>query len=240
MYGNLSNVFGHALTILFFVWWAGRRVGGWPVGAALLVLGCTSHLGTCIALVCLVAALVIWDRKTIRRDRTALLAVAVGFGLAFLYYSHFVGMIVAQLPRLAEGGGSGKAAESLWDRLIFEARWARVRWGLPLTALALIGWPLPSRSDFERRLAAFASACVVLFLAALVSPLDVRYLYVWSPVIAICAATGVSRLAERGTIPRLLAFVLILAVLWVPQRIGERVGQGGLATIHEALFLGYR
>jgi predicted lysophospholipase L1 biosynthesis ABC-type transport system permease subunit len=34
--------FGQALTVLFFVWWAGERPGGWACGGAVLAAGCTA------------------------------------------------------------------------------------------------------------------------------------------------------------------------------------------------------
>src|SRR5207245_5180417 len=59
-YGNLSNVFGQAVTVLFFAWW--ERSERWLLGALLLFLGCLAHFSSLIVLVALVAALLIAAR----------------------------------------------------------------------------------------------------------------------------------------------------------------------------------
>ena len=58
-FGNLSNVFGQAMTTLFFCWWAGRTPGGWPMGAALLALACLGHFSSLVIVVVLLFALLI-------------------------------------------------------------------------------------------------------------------------------------------------------------------------------------
>src|SRR5207245_429010 len=108
-FGNLSNVFGQSLTTLFFCWWAGRAPGGWPVGAALLALGCLGHFSSLIVLVVLTVALLV-GRGREGPGRTRLAALGAGLGLAALYYLRFVPLVLSQLPRLAEGGGQGRGA----------------------------------------------------------------------------------------------------------------------------------
>ncbi len=199
------------------------------MGAVLFATGSLGHVASFIVLVVLAAALLILDRAGARGDRTVLLALGVGLALAIAYYSSFTQMILDQLPRLGEGGGSGKTTAGLWERLRFEGSWARTRWGLPASALALCGWPRPSRSPLDRRLAGYWLAGSWLFVAALLSPLDVRYLYALTPALAVCAARGFGALTARGGVARFLGWLLLLAAVLV----------GGLA-IHEAVWLRYR
>jgi hypothetical protein len=66
-------------------------------------------------------------------------------------------------------------------------------------------------------------------VASLWPSLDVRLVVAASPLIAVCAAIGVSRLTSRAVAVRLFCALLLVASVCV-----------AAATIHEALFLGYR
>ena len=92
-YGNLSNAFGQAVTVLFFCWWAGRAPGGWPVGAALLALAALAHFSSFVFAVALVLALVIAEvAGRLIRDRTRLWRRRRGARPPpALYYAHFGG-----------------------------------------------------------------------------------------------------------------------------------------------------
>ena len=206
-HGNFSNVFGQSVTLIFFVWWAGsRQAGGWPLGAGLLTLAALAHFSSFVVLVALCAFLVLVGRRSLGRTRT--LALVAGLTLAFLYYGSFARMILEQLPRLLEGAGSGRGAPGPLTVLWRELREAASGWGLPAIALALLGLPR-SQERPGRDLMAYWLAGALLAVAALVSPVDVRYMYALAPILAIAACFGFVRLWQRGIPARLLALALI-------------------------------
>lgn len=210
-FGNLSNVFGQALTVLFLAWWTGRAPGGWPVGAALVALAGIAHFSCLVVLVAL-AAVLGWLRwADVRRDRVRQAAVAVGLALAAAYYARFVPLILAQLPRLAEGGGRG--GSGLGAALLSPLTGAATQWGIPALLLALAGLPRPSTGTLGRDLTALWLAGAALAVAAVVSPLEVRYLYALAPVLSVAAATGAAALWVKGTFGRALAAALLLGQL---------------------------
>src|SRR5437773_4048324 len=87
-FGNLSNVFGQAMTTLFFCWWAGRAPGGWPAGAALVAIACLGHFSSLVVVVVLVLALLI-ARGRAGPGRTRARAVGAGAAVTALYYARF-------------------------------------------------------------------------------------------------------------------------------------------------------
>jgi hypothetical protein len=220
-YGNLNNIFGQALTVLFFGWWerepAGRR---WPVGALLLAAGCLAHFSSLIVLVFLVIALLLAGRHELRRDRRWLAAV-VGLTLAAGYYLHFWDLVVGQLPRLLEGGGQGRgASRDALDAARLQVLGAVEQWALPAIVLAWIGRPRPREGRLERDLAAFWALGPVFAVLAIVTPVDVRYLYALTLPLSIAAAEGLWSLAARAAAARLLAAVLVtVQVVWASWRV---------------------
>jgi len=199
-FGNLSNVFGQSLTSLFFVWWASSGPGGWIVGAGLLSLGALAHLSSLIVLLVLVGCLAALQGRSLLRDRRRLLALAVGVGLAAAYYLNFAGLVLEQLPRLLEGGGRGGAAGAgIWVPLWSQVQSAVWGWGPPAILLALVGWSRPSRGvRLERDLTAYWLAGGLLALAAVFSPLEVRYVYALTLPLAVAGSLGFHRLASSG------------------------------------------
>lgn len=228
-FGNLSNVFGQSMTTLFFCWWAGRAPGGWPAGAALLALACLGHFSSLVVAVVLLAALLVASRRP-GRPR----AVAAGAGLAgaALYYARFVPLMLAQLPRLREGGGQGRgASRGAMDALRLQLGGILSQWGIPALALAVVGRPRPRRSGttLDRDLAAYWAAGAVLAVPAIVSPLDVRYLYALTVPLAAAAGAGFVRLRERGRAGAAAAWLLFAAqAAW------------GLRALVEAIVYRYR
>jgi hypothetical protein len=198
-YGNLSNVFGQAVTVAFFAWWAGGAPGGALLGGVLLLLGATAHLSSLIVLVVLVACLMVLGGSKALRDWKRLGAVLIGFGLAGLYYSHFLGLVLEQAPRLLEGGGQGRAgAVGTWGALRLQLLGAIGQWGLPAILLAWLGRPGHSGPGLDRDLRAFWAAGALLLLPALLTPLDVRYLYALTCPLAVAAGAGLSGLLAAG------------------------------------------
>ena len=212
-YGNLSNAFGQSATVLFFCWWAGRVPGRWPVGAALLALAALAHFSSFVFVVALVCALVIADLRAEERDRTRYWAAGLGLLLAAAYYAHFAGLIWEQAPRLLEGGGQGRgASRSAWDAARLQVLTAVGQWGLPAIVLAWLGRPRPSPGDrYSRDLAAYWLAGLVLAVPAIVSPLEVRYLYGLTAAVALSAGAGAARAHAQGGRWRLAGWALVLA-----------------------------
>ncbi len=203
-FGNLSNVFGQAITLLFFAWWAGRAWGGWPVGASLLALGCLSHFSSLIVLVVLSAVLAAARGRALGSDRARLIALVLGLSLAALYYVQFSALMASQVPRLLEGGGQGRgASQSAWDALRLQVMSVIGQWGAPATLLAILGRPRPWRGSLPRDLACFWIAGGFLAVLAVVSPLDVRYLYALAACVAVAVAEGAVAVWSRGPVLRL-------------------------------------
>ena len=212
-YGNLSNAFGQSATVLFFCWWAGRVPGRWPAGASLLALAALAHFSSFVFVVGLVCALVIADLRAEERDRTRYWAAGLGLLLAAAYYAHFAGLIWEQAPRLLEGGGQGRgASRSAWDAARLQVLTAVGQWGLPAIVLAWLGRPRPSPGDrYARDLAAYWLAGLVLAVPAIVSPLEVRYLYGLTAAVALSAGAGAARVHAQGGRWRLAGWALVLA-----------------------------
>jgi len=213
--GNFSNVFAQAVTVLFLCWGIGPHRGGWPMGAALIALAATAHFGAFLIFLVLGPALVVAPRGT--RDSLALRAVAVGLGLAGLYYLQFLPLMASQLPRVLEGGKDGgpgivPAAGVQILRLFHE-------WGWPVVIAAILGAAttrLRAISLPRAFLALWASGGLLALIATL-SPLEVRYLYALGPAVALLAADGLSWLrGQRGGL--LFASVLFMSQVGLAAR----------------------
>jgi hypothetical protein len=208
-YGNLSNVFAQSMTALFFCWWAGRAPGGWAVGALLLAVSALGHFSSLVVLVALCAALLLSRQRGPGVGRARTLAVAVGLGVAALYYSAFWRLAADQLPRLLEGGGQGGgASRGAWDAVRLQCQGVALQWGIPVVILAAMGRPGPRRSPLDRDLTAYWIAGAALAVPAVLTPLDVRYLYALTLPVAVAAAWGLADLAGRGRAGRLLGALL--------------------------------
>jgi hypothetical protein len=204
-FGNLSNVFGQALTAVFFAWWAAGGPGGGAVGALLLAAGATAHFSSFVVLAALGAALLVAARRDGERWRIA--AVAGGLGLAAAYYARFVPLIASQLPRLWHGsGGPGAGGEGAGPLLALLGQW-----GFPAIVLAVAGRPWPALDRLDRALVAYWAAGAALLVVALLSPLDVRYGHALGLPLAVAAAEGAHRLWSRGPAARLGVLALALA-----------------------------
>jgi len=208
-YGNLSNVFAQSMTALFFCWWAGGRPGGWAAGGLLLALGALGHFSSLVVLAALCAALFLMRSRGPGAGRAGALAVATGLGLALLYYSSFWRLALDQLPRLLEGGGQGRAASrGSWDAVRMQVVGIVEQWGIPALVLAVIGRPRPRRSLLDGDLAAYWIAGAALALPAVLTPVDVRYLYALTLPVAVGAAWGLAALFGGGAAGRLLGTLL--------------------------------
>jgi hypothetical protein len=224
-FGNLSNAFAQGVTVLFFAWWAGRARGTWASGALLFALAATAHLSAFIVLVVMGGALAWFRRAELRSDRTRALALAAGILASATYYAAFVPLVARQLGRLGEGGGAG--GEGLGAAALRQVLTALAQWGAPAILLAVFGWP--ERDGAGRDLRAAWSAGAVLGALALLSPLDVRYVYALTFAVAAAAATGCLGLWRRGGGRRALAVLGGAALL--------ALGALGAA---QALWLRYR
>lgn len=208
-FGNLSNVFAQSMTALFFCWWADGRPGGWVAGGLLLAAGALGHFSSLVVLFALCVALLLVRRRGPGVDRAGALAVAAGLGLALLYYASFWRLALDQLPRLLEGGGQGRgASRGAWNAVRLQVMGVVQQWGLPALVLAVIGRPHPRRSPLDGDLAAYWIAGAALALPAVLTPLDVRYLYALTVPVAVAGAGGLAALSARGTAGRLLGALL--------------------------------
>jgi hypothetical protein len=212
-YGNLSNAFGQAMTVLFFCWWAGRSFGGWTLGALLLALAALAHFSSLVFIVALVVALVAAESRRGELDRVRRWTAVAGLLVAVVYYAHFASLVFAQVPRLLEGGGQGRgASQSAIDAARLQVLGLLGQWGLPAIVLAWIGRPRWRGGDrYDADLVAYWAAGLVLAIPAIVSPLDVRYLYGLTAALALSAGAGAAALDAAGGVRRMIGRVLVFA-----------------------------
>ena len=204
--GNYSNVFAQALTVLFLAWWSGARPGGWPVGALLFAMAATAHFGGLLFLLSLSMSLLLLEGRGVVKDTTRRNALLAGLLAAALYYGRFLDLMVGQLPRLLHGSGS--AGSGPLAGLLIQVGQAWLEWGGPVVLLAAFG--LWAKRELDRSTAALALAAAPFLLAAVVSPLEVRYLYAVTAAVALLAADGFVELITslRGRLLAALAVAL--------------------------------
>jgi hypothetical protein len=226
-YGNLSNAFGQAATVLFVAWWVSGR-GGWPAGAVLFALGALAHFSSLVVLGAVAVALIALPGP--RPDRTRWAALGVGAAIAGLYYAQFLGLVLGQLPRLLEGGGQGRgASRGAWDAARLQVLTAAGQWGLPAVLLAWEGRPRRTAGPAEHALCAFGLGAGLLAIPAVVSPVEVRYVYALTAPLAAAAGVGVVRLHAAGGARRVVGGVLAVAQAAL-----------GLSALLHALLVRYR
>jgi hypothetical protein len=220
-FGNLSNVFGQAATVAFFAWWwADPPRGRTLVGAVLLATACLAHFSSLIVLVVVVAALAAVEGGGLAVDRRRSIALVAGLGIAALYYSHFVPLVLEQIRHLTAGSG---AARPWGPALARQVRAAVEQWGVPAIALGALGTLRAGRPGLGRGLIAWALAGGVLAGAAVLSPVEVRYLYALTLPLVIVAATGAEWLLGRGPGGVALAALLLA---WQLARAGQGIVEG--------------
>lgn len=198
-FGNLSNAFGQSLTVAAFAWWVAGRPGGAALGALLLTATALAHFSCLVVLAALVAGLVAADLPRLRASRTHQVALACAAALAVAYYSRFVPLVVEQLPRLMEGGGQGRGASlGAAGALRAQVETLLRGWGWPAMVLAWFGRPRRAADPLDRSLVGFWAGVGALFVPAMLSPLDVRYLYALTAPLAVAAGAGFLALSGRG------------------------------------------
>lgn len=185
-FGNLSNVFAQAVFLLFLVA-GGLLPKGWfraLVLSLLVALSATAHLSSFIVLFTLLLAAGVLGAD---RRGPAFKPLVVGVVVALGYFATFLPMVAAQVPRLLgeRGGSSG----------VFDP------WRLPSQFVAGAGWPLLALLALSLLTSAprlilpmsraLAVAAVVLAVAALVSPVEVRYLLAALPLLAMLGASAI-------------------------------------------------
>lgn len=178
-FGNLSNVFAQAVFVLFLVG-ASRMLPGWRRAAllsSLVALSAAAHLSSFIVLMALLFACLL-----IPEDRGSPLTkpLLAGLGVAAAYYASFLPMISRQLPRLLSERGGSAGVFDPWrlPRQILDGA------GVPLVALIVLALLTGRNRPVWKGGASLALAGLILAIAALVSPLEVRYLLALMPLLA--------------------------------------------------------
>jgi hypothetical protein len=206
-YGNLSNVFGQAATVGFFAWWwTASPASSVLVGATLLAAAGLAHLSSAIVVALVCGGLALMEGRSLLADRRRVGALLAGLAAIALYYSHFVPLVIEQLPRLAGRGGAGASGLSA---VVGQSRTALDQWGLAAALLGALGVLRGRFAEWRPALAAWGLAGLALAFAALVSPLEVRYLYALTLPLAVVAAEGVEWLLARGPGGAVLAGLLL-------------------------------
>lgn len=182
-YGNLSNVFAQSIFVLFLVAAASMPAGRFRnlVLTLLAALSATAHLSSFIVLL---ALLVVSFAFGSERRSAAFKPLFAGTVIAALYFSAFLPLIASQAARLLgeRGGSSG----------VFDP------WRLPNLIFGSLGWPLLAALVLSGFVAAWRPLLplsrsllvtgALLAVAALVSPVEVRYLLALSPLLAVLGA----------------------------------------------------
>ncbi len=195
-YGNLSNVFAQSIFVLFLVAAASMPAGRFRslVLTLLAALSATAHLSSFIVSL---ALLVVSFAVGSERRSAGFKPLLVGTTLAALYFSTFLPLIASQAGRLLgeRGGSSG----------VFDP------WRLPNQIVASLGWPLLAALVVSGLVAAFRPILplsrslivtgALLGVAALVSPVEVRYLLALSPLLALLGAALFDE-DDRPSFPR--------------------------------------
>jgi len=183
-FGNLNNVFAQAIFVLFLAG-AATSSRGKLKGLALaflVALSATAHLSSFIV-VC--ALLLLTLAIPTDRHGAAFKPLLLGVALAAAYFAAFLPMIAAQVPRLlTERGGSAGVFDPwrLPTQIVSGAGW-------PLIALVVLTTLVRSVSLVLPLARSLALSGVLLALAALVSPIEVRYLLAVMPLMAIAGAS---------------------------------------------------
>jgi len=227
-YGNLSNIFAQAMTVLFFAWWSRRGPGGPLLGGAFLLMAALGHFSSFLVLCVLLPALLLVGRGWRELPRATRLGVMAAAVLVLAYYATFWPIIAQQLPRLLEGAGTQAQVKSPWDVLRKQGWEIFWEWGLPAIAIAWAGRPR-GRSGQDGDLLAFWVAGAALAVAALISPVEARYLYALTLPLAVAAGQGVIELAKGPQATRWTLAALVLAQLGL-----------ALANLRDDLYFHYR
>jgi hypothetical protein len=207
-FGNLNNVFAQAIFVLFLT---GASLGprGKPRGLALaflVALSATAHLSSFIVLFTLL--LLTFAIPSDRRG-TAFKPLLLGVAAAAAYFATFVPMIVAQAPRLLSERGGSAGVFDPWHlprQIVSGAGWPLIG----LIGLALLVRSVPGILPASKSLALTG---LVLAVAALVSPIEVRYLLAVMPLLAVAGASMFDD-QDLGSFPRQnLSAVVDLAAL---------------------------
>lgn len=229
-FGNLSNVFAQAVFVLFLVA-AGAMTPSRRRTLVLVLLAAvsaTAHLSAFIVVLSLVPVAFL-----LRSDRvsSAFRPLVGGVVLAGAYYALFLPMVAAQLPRLlAERGGSGG---------VFDP------WRLPAQIVLGLGWPFLALLGLAVLTASFrpvlplarslALTGLLLAIAALVSPVEVRYLLAVVPVLAVAAAAVFDDGDFRSFPRQSLAAIVAIPALRALSRPFVRVSVGSLILVAAVL-----
>ena len=201
-YGNLSNVFAqsHDRAVLRLV--GRRRAGG--LGGGRRCCWRWAPSATSPSLVVLVALV-----RRARRGapaRAAAWTARARLALArrarawpSLYYASLLAPGPGPAPAPARGRRAGprRLARGL-DVVRLQVLGVVRQWGLPAVILAALGPPGPRRSPLDRDLAAYWVAGAALALPAVLTPLDVRYLYALTLPVAVAGGMGPGRLWPRA------------------------------------------
>jgi hypothetical protein len=207
-YGNLSNVFGQTATVGFLAWWLSGSVSTIS-GVLWLVVAGSSHLSALVVVAAGTLGLLVATRKDARFGTLRTTAV-VGFAVVGLYYLRFAPLIAEQLPRLLEGGGQGTLEVAGAGGALYRQIAGLVSGlGAPVLVLAVLGVAKEVFRDWPRGLAGFGVGVAALVVPAVVSPLEVRYIYALAPWVALLAAGAGHWLWRRSAMGR--AVVVLLA-----------------------------
>ena len=182
-FGNLNNVFAQAVFVLFIAGAQVLRRGSlrFAVLTLLVALSATAHLSSFIVLL----TLLVMSLLLRQRSSAAFKPLLVGVLLAGTYYATFLPLVLKQLPRLlTEHGGSG----GVFDPLRLPTLIVRGL-GWPLLLLVTLSFLTSRVRDLLPLSRSVGITAALLAVAALVSPIEVRYLLAVVPVLSLTAAS---------------------------------------------------
>lgn len=193
-FGNLSNVFAQAVFVMFLSAAALMRPGRSRtlLMLALATLSATAHLSSFIVLAALVLVATPLGSE---RGAAGFRALAGGVLLAGSYFALFLPLILRQLPRLlGERGGSA----GVFDPFRLPVQVAAGLGAPFLLMLALSAWTSPPRLPLPLSRSILLTTGL-LAVAALVSPVEVRYLLAAAPILALWGASALAD--DFGALP---------------------------------------
>ena len=184
-FGNLSNIFAQAIFVLFLSGAVLMRPGLVRAGllAFLAALSATAHLSSFIVLLTLLLMTLPIAQS---RSSAAFKPLLAGALLASCYFATFLPLILAQAPRLlGERGGSAGVFDPwrLPNQVILGAGW-------PLLALVSLSVVVGRARTVLPLARSLALSALALAVAALVSPVEVRYMLAVLPLLAIVGASA--------------------------------------------------
>lgn len=224
--GNLTNAFAQSLAVGAFVLMVSRGVrrehcaatGLLAASLAAAYLSHTSTLAILFAATILVAVgFLLRGGPALRSPAVAILIATCAAAIASvaIYYAHFLETYRTEFARIGHETATAAATagnRTIGDRTALVPYSLRLYFGLPLIALAAVGWWWQRRGAADRlslTVAGWLAACALFLVLGVLTPVDMRYYLAAVPALAVLGARGAARAWQDGIRWRIVAGVLL-------------------------------